>query len=168
MTSVGSGLRNASWGVLIGLAASCTTTRLPPGERMSLNPQEAWRALDCSKKTLPFLKVEQNLVEPLELVAGGELRHTLVYTFCPAPTRETIAGTFHRRVKQADTVILHDITFPFEVRPGRWTVTAIIKVPREASPGSYTIETGLEAEKIGFDNEQVFRVKRERATLDPG
>lgn len=125
---------------------------------MEGTPEETWKSMDCSREVLPHLKVQLDVIAPRVVTAGQELKHTFVYAFCPV-SGKPLRGTLHRRVKQGATVLMDDVTQPFELKPGTWSVTAFIVVPPTAPTGHYMMATKLEGETIAFENEQPFDVK---------
>lgn len=146
---------------VVGFMATVLGCRapLPPGEVMRQKPEDTFRGQGCAKKELPYFKVQRDVIAPHEVAPGESLRHTFSYWMCPATEGEAVTGTLHRRVKQHGQVVLDDATEGFQVKPGFWIVTALIKVPPDAPKGDYALGTQLRAGKLAYENEQGFRVK---------
>jgi hypothetical protein len=151
---------------VVVLAALCMgttcTSRLPPGETRNRGPEAIRKALRCDSKTLPFFVVDRNTVTPRVVSGGDELRHIVIYSMCPSPTGEVYTGRLVRRIKLDEVTILDDVTEPFELKPGRWIQTALIRVPPDAPAGKYRFVTLIEVGTLRFDGEQRFEIKGRR------
>jgi hypothetical protein len=151
---------------VVVLAALCMggtcTGRLPPGEVRQRGPEAIRKALRCDAQTLPFFVVDRNTVTPRVVSGGDELRHIVIYSMCPSPTGEVYTGKLVRRIKLGEVTILDDVTEPFELKPGRWIQTALIRVPPDAPAGKYRFVTLIEVGTMRFDGEQRFEIKRKK------
>ena len=151
---------------IVVLAALCMggacTGRLPPGETQHRSPEAVRRSLHCDAQTLPFFVVDRNTITPRVVSGGDELRHIVIYSMCPSPTGEVYTGKLVRRIKLDDATILDDVTEPFELKPGRWILTALIRVPPDAPPGKYRFITLIDVGTLHFDGEQRFEIKAKR------
>jgi hypothetical protein len=113
-----------------------------PGSKLQTSAEAVFTSLDCAKKPLPYLVFEHNSLTPNPARPGEELRHRLVYAFCPAPSGQAEAGTLTRALSYKGKVIFSDVTKDFPITPGRVAVDAYLAVPAEAEPGlyAYTLE----------------------------
>lgn len=143
---------------LLSTGATCTS-QLNPGEVLHRSPSTVSRAIHCDAQLLPFFVVDRNGITPPRVAGGEKLRHTLIYSMCPNPDGSTLRGRLVRRVRRGDETILEDVTDPFELKPGRWIVTAFVRVPPEAEPGTYTFSVDIQAGTLHYDGTQRFDIK---------
>jgi len=111
-----------------------------PGETVLKHPDEVWKAYDCAKKRLPFVRMVKYEILPPEVYPGEEINQHFEYVLCPARPAEVLAGTLYRRIYYKGKVVFEDVTRNFELKPGKWAVDAFIRVPPDASPGVYYLE----------------------------
>jgi hypothetical protein len=129
-----------------------------PGQRQTQDPMTVRKEYACDSKPLPFLSVTQNSVAPKTLKRGSEFNHRMVYALCASSATETVRGVLIRRIRYSGHVVFEDKTTDFEMKPGRWTVDAYIGIPKEASPGSYTVEASFESNQISYNGGTVLIV----------
>lgn len=126
-------------------AASCAPKQTPPqsapqpkaGSTLMTSAEAVFAALDCAKKPLPFIALEDNSLTPNPAKPGSQLVHHLVYAFCPAPGGKADAGVLTRSLYYNGKQVFSDATRDFVLTPGRVAVDAVIAVPPEAQPGKY-------------------------------
>lgn len=130
---------------LLALLGACTPKPAPapapakiePGSKLLAPAATVATALDCAKKPLPFLVLEQNTLTPNPAKPGAELHHRLVYAFCPAASGRPETGTLIRSLRFKGKTVFSDTTKDFAVTPGRVAVDAFLTVPAEAEAGTY-------------------------------
>ncbi len=111
------------------------------GEYAIAAASKVWAEYDCAQaKYLPLAFLEDQKLTPDRITAGGEFAHRLVYALCPAVPDQPIKGTLYRRI-YFNGRLVHNAPESFELKPGRWGVNAIIKVPEQSKPGAYMLRT---------------------------
>lgn len=126
-------------------AVSCspkpTPTQSAPqpkaGSTLMTSAEAVFAALDCAKKPLPLIALEDNSLTPNPAKPGSQLVHHLVYAFCPAPGGKADTGVLTRSLYYNGKQVFADVTRDFTLTPGRVAVDAVIAVPAEAPPGKY-------------------------------
>ncbi len=111
---------------------------------------KVWADYDCAQaKYLPLAFLEHQKLNPDTIAAGGEFVHRMVYALCPAVPDQPLKGTLYRRI-YFNGRLVHNAPEPFELKPGRFGVNAIIKVPEQSKPGAYK----LQVEFTGFSSKK--------------
>lgn len=138
------------------LTASCAPRPVSPdrtpkpaaGSKILASSEAVFASLDCAKKPLPFLVLEENTLTPNPARPGDELLHHMVYAFCPGPGGQAETGVLTRSLSFAGTQVFSDVTRDFTIMPGRVAVDAVIIVPAAAPPGNYVyaVEYGSNSE----------------------
>jgi len=126
-------------------AASCAPKPTPPenapqpkvGSTLVTAADTVFASLDCAKKPLPFILLEQNTLTPSPATPGSRLLHHMVYAFCPAAGGKVDTGVLTRSLFYNGKQVFSDATRDFTLTPGRVAVDAVIAVPSEALPGKY-------------------------------
>jgi hypothetical protein len=137
--------------ILVIFLMSCVPQTLPPvnipviaqpkpGIKLLLGEQVVWEEYNCSGKKLPLIVIEQDEILPSPVQPGQELRHHFIYAACTPNTLKAIKGSLSRKIYYRGHVIFQDTTRDFELSSGKWDVSAIIKIPPKARPGSYNFE----------------------------
>jgi hypothetical protein len=111
-----------------------------PGEIMEKNPEETSQAFFefCKnrKPNMAFLEAE---VIPHRTVEGREVNHRIRYAICHSP-ENPYGGEIIRKVYHKGAAVFQDRT-RYEFKQGTWVVDAFIKVPFDASLGTYEVDT---------------------------
>ncbi len=126
-------------------AASCAPKPTPPqsppqpkvGSTLVAPAEAVFASLDCARKPLPFVSLEQNTLTPNPATPGSQLLHHMVYAFCPAAGGKADAGVLTRALFYNGKQVFSDVTRDFALTPGRVAVDAVIAVPPEAPAGKY-------------------------------
>jgi hypothetical protein len=128
------------------------TTDQPPqptvGSKLVAPAEAVFASLDCGRKPLPFVALEQNTLTPNPAKPGSQLLHHMVYAFCPATGGKADTGVLTRSLFSNGKLVFSDVTRDFSLTPGRVAVDAVISVPAEAAAGKYvyTVEYVSNAE----------------------
>ncbi len=107
------------------------------GSRLLAGGDAVFASLDCARKPLPFIVLEQNTLAPSPAKPGSQLLHHMVYAFCPAAGGKADTGVLTRSLYFNGRQVFSDATRDFALTPGRVAVDAVISVPQEAPPGTY-------------------------------
>lgn len=110
-----------------------------PGVQQVLDEQATWNAYNCAGKKLPFVTVEENRITPAMPAPGEEFKHEFVYAACTEQAKP-ITGVLTRRIYYQNRLVFEDEKDNFELRPGKWDVTARIKTSPKAKPGDYRFQ----------------------------
>lgn len=111
------------------------------GEHQVEAPAAVWARYRCaSARRLPVAALEEQQLWPQPVAAGSQLTHQFAYALCPAKPAGAVAGTLYRKIYFQGRLV-HSGRQPFTLKPGRWEVNAIIKVPQESAAGTYTLRT---------------------------
>ena len=111
------------------------------GETLLVTPAKVWNELDCvNSSKLPLAILEDQQLTPQKVNAGDQFMHRIEYALCPDSPDITILGTLSRKIYLKGKLV-HNGQQSFELRPGRWRVNAIIKVPDKSKSGTYTLLT---------------------------
>jgi hypothetical protein len=113
------------------------------GEELITDPARVWRKLRCDNRPLPYLQIDDNEVIPLRLTAGEKINHHLVYSLCPAKPSEVVSARLSRSILYKGDIIFNDVIDNYELKPGRWSVDAFVKVAEQAQPGVYSLQLTL-------------------------
>jgi hypothetical protein len=97
----------------------------------------------CGSKTLPFIALERNEISLSVVKPGEAFRHGFVYVMCPEKPPAPVKVKLQRDILRAGKAVLTDTTQDFELKPGRWSVNALVRVPSKAKPGSYDLQLRL-------------------------
>ena len=129
-----------------------------PGEVNRGFPEEVAAEYDCAKRRLPFFEVELDQLVPDRVAPGREFNHRLQYVVCPVEATEVVRGTLHTRILFRGEAI-HSETSPRELRPGRWVVDEFIRLPSDAQPGIYALQSEFRSPHGHFDARSTFLVE---------
>ncbi|NJD05054.1 MAG: hypothetical protein FIA97_00970 [Methylococcaceae bacterium] len=111
------------------------------GDSLLATPAKVWSELGCENSSgLPLAGIEEQQLTPPKVNAGDQFMHRIEYALCPDSPDITILGTLSRKIYLKGKLV-HNGQQPFELRPGRWRVNAIIKVPDKSKAGTYTLHT---------------------------
>jgi hypothetical protein len=113
----------------------------------------------CGQSSVPFAKVERNIVKPRRVPAGSNLLHRLVYAVCMQEPSGIARGTLSRKVYLNERLVAKDVEEGFEVKAGRTLVDRIIDVPANAQPGLYMIRVEFNGGRVEFQGSQSFEVE---------
>jgi hypothetical protein len=128
------------------------------GESLLATPAQTWTELGCENASgLPLANIEEQQLTPQKVNAGEQLMHRIEYALCPESPDLTILGTLSRKIYLKGKLV-HNGQQPLELRPGRWRVNAIIKVPDKSKAGTYTLRTEFVGES---SNNKKLKVSKE-------
>ena len=151
--------------VSLSLALGCASTRWAvqkslrqPGESLEDFPEAVWEEYDCASQRRPFFVIEKNELLPPRLDAGGEFNHRFVYAMCPVGPTEVVSGLLSTRIRFRGNPIVVDTANGYEIKPGRWVVDAMIKLPEDAEPGVYAHELVFASPELEFEKRLTFVV----------
>jgi hypothetical protein len=153
----------------VSLLFGCTTIKMQlreAGEQLMTFPEPVAAEYRCSKRQLPFVKVERSEVMPARLRPGGRINHRFVYVMCPSRASEVVKGTLYTRIQYKGKTV-HNDSIERELQPGRWVVDAFITLPKMATPGMYALEARFESSKGRFNFTSDFLVEEGRNLLGP-
>ena len=145
---------NRALGAVVCLSAmlGCTAIQVKlrePGERLMSFPDVVATEYDCSKRRLPFLKVEKSELIPTRLQPGGQISHRIVYVMCPSRASGVIEGKLYTRVQFKGTTV-HSEAVKKDLQPGRWVIDSSITLPEAAPTGMYALAIRFESSKGRF------------------
>ncbi len=150
----------------LSLALGCASMRWAvqkslrqPGESIEDFPEAVWEEYDCASQQRPFLVIEMNELLPPRINAGGEFNHRFVYAMCPVAPTEVVSGRLSTRIRFKGSPIVVDTENGYEIKPGRWVVDAMIKLPEDAEPGVYAHELVFESPRLKFEKRLTFVVR---------
>ena len=130
--------RILSAGVCLAAVLGCTQWTLltrDAGERIVEFPEAVAKEYNCSKRRLPFLKVEETELIPHRVKPGRKINHRFVYSMCPSRISGVIEGKLYTRVHYRGTTIYNEVN-THVLQPGRWVVetTKSEPLPRMSRP----------------------------------
>lgn len=96
----------------------------------------------------PWVDFEQQRLEPPIVAVGEKLTHQLVYVVCDPDPAHVIEGTLYRNIYRNGR-LLHREPKAVYLKPGRWTINALIEVPAKSKPGTYTLKTEFIGNALG-------------------
>jgi len=129
-----------------------------PGEVNRGFPEEVAAEYDCAERSLPFFQVELDQLVPDRVAPGHEFNHRLQYVVCPVEATQVVRGTLHTRILFRGEAI-HAEASPRELLPGRWVVDEFIRLPSDARPGIYALQSEFESPHGRFDARSTFLVE---------
>jgi hypothetical protein len=129
-----------------------------PGERLIDLPDQVAGDYGCAERTLPYLEVERNEVNPRRVEAGAALNHRIVYALCPRTATEVVSGTLTTQVRFKGRVVMRDRVAGFEFKPGRWSVDTFVRLPEDAETGVYALEIRFHRGGVRVDESLTFGV----------
>jgi hypothetical protein len=129
-----------------------------PGEYNHGFPDEVASEYHCSKRPLPFFEIEKDDLLPERVKPGSEFNHRLQYVLCPREETQVVSGTLHTRILYKGKPI-HSESSTRELQPGRWIVDEFIKLPGDAMPGVYALQSEFQSRQGGFDSRSTFLVE---------
>lgn len=147
---------------LLGLSSGCAHLRLSlrePGEQLRDFPEVVAEEYRCGDRALPFFQLEQNELLPVRVRAGGEFNHRMIYALCPADPTAVVRGTMATRIRFEGTPIVRDEIRDYVLRPGRWVVDALVRLPEDARIGVYALEVDFRSETVSFTQTLTFAVE---------
>ena len=130
-----------------------------PGVKLVLDEQALWREYNCGSKTLPFIVIEQYNISPSVVRPGQEFRYHFVYAACTLSNQKTIKGSLVRKIYYKGSLIFQDTKRDFLLKPGRWDVTALVRVPPKTTPGTYNFELTLKSPVTTITRTSLFIVQ---------
>ena len=130
-----------------------------PGEQIVTMPTLVAAQYKCSKRRLPFLKLEKSQLEPDRMPPGSRINHRFTYVMCPSKLSEVIEGTLYTQIHYKGKAV-YTKKIRREMLPGRWVVDAFIQLPDQAAPGVYALETRFESRKGRFVVHKDFIVEK--------
>lgn len=156
----------ATTALLLGFVFACSApfghvrrSIRSPGEYNAALPEAIWRKYECSKRKLPFLRIESFTLSPERVEAGEEFNHRWVYSLCPTTPTSVVTGRLETRIFFKGQPIVSDDDSRFELKPGRWVIDTFVEVPPEAEPGVYSIEIRFKGSGTKFQKRRTFGVK---------
>lgn len=129
-----------------------------PGEVLASFPEEVWAEYDCDTQERPFFIIERNQLLPQKVRPGGDFGHRLVYAMCPDRSTEVVEGQLSTRIRFKGRAIVRQTDTHYEIKPGRWTVDAVVHLPEDAEPGVYAYELEFESDQLFFQKSLTFVV----------
>ncbi len=122
----------------------------------------------CEKNHSPYVVIERNELKPSEadkelvLQAGKEFTHCFIYTVCDSdlPSKSPIKATLTRTVLQKKTPKFQDISTGIELKAGRWTDVAKIKLPRYTERGDYIFQLNFSFQKTTIIRDLFFKLEK--------
>ena len=130
-----------------------------PGEELAALPDAVWQEYDCGAQKRPFFIIERNELVPPQVRSGGEFNHRLVYVMCPVNPTEVVTGRLSTRIRFKGSPIVVEQLPAWDLKPGRWVVDAMVKLPASAEPGIYSYELQFESEPVAFEKSLTFVVR---------
>lgn len=121
-----------------------------------------WKEYQCNHKTLPFLVIERNELSTSTLHPGEEFRHRFVYSLCPAEVSKPLKVELGRTISRLGDILVRDTDKRYELKPGKWAVNALIKVPRNAPTGAYALRLNLTDPQVSVEGVIPFVVQKKR------
>ncbi len=148
---------------VVGLSVTGGCSQLPlmgrePGPKLMTFPGEVADEYTCSKRNLPFFKIEETVLTPHKIKPGNKLNHRFIYVMCPSRASGVIPGTLYTRIRFRGETIYTNVT-NHELQPGRWAVDATIRLPKSAASGIYAIEARFQSKRGGFNAKSDFLVR---------
>ncbi len=110
-----------------------------PGVQPVLDAQATWNDYNCASKKLPFVVIEEDRIVPATPAPGEEFSHRFSYAVCTEQSTP-ISGVLTRRIYYQNRLVFENKTDDFELRPGKWKVSASIKTSPKAKPGNYDLQ----------------------------
>ena len=131
-----------------------------PGQKLLDLPDEVAKKYACKERVLPWFKLERNEIHPKRVEPGSELSHRIEYALCPKRPTEVVMGTLTTRVRFKGEVILEDAVSDFELKPGRWRVDSVVRLPEAAETGVYALEIHFAEGNVRMNQSLTFGVDR--------
>jgi hypothetical protein len=148
------------------LCTGCATARWSvakhfrtPGEKLETFPDQVWEEYDCDAQKRPFFIIEKNELSLETVLTGGDFGHRLVYVMCPTLPTQVVAGQLSTLIRYKGNPIVRQTDSRYEIKPGRWTVDAIVHLPEDAEPGIYAYEMEFEGDPLFFNKSLTFLVE---------
>ena len=144
--------RLLSAGLCLVAALGCAQLKLQTrqaGERIVEFPEPVAEEYNCSKRRLPFIKVEETELVPHRVKPGSKLNHRFVYVMCPSRISGIIEGKLYTRIHYRGTTVYNHVSSR-SLQPGRWIVDSFITLPMEADAGMYALEARFESKSGRF------------------
>ena len=129
-----------------------------PGAELEAFPEAVWQAYDCENQKKPFFIIEKNDLLPEKVAAGADFGHRFVYVMCPEHSTEVVEGELSRRIRFKGVPIAEKKDPIYEIKPGRWVVDAIVRLPENAKLGIYAYELEFNSEPVAFEKSLTFVV----------
>ncbi|HTZ17063.1 MAG TPA: hypothetical protein VMB78_01355 [Dissulfurispiraceae bacterium] len=128
-----------------------------PGENMERGPEETLQYYpSCTEQSMPPLFETE--VVPEHILPGKEINLRLRYSTCLSAASASQKGKILRTVFYKNNAIFRDRT-EYEFKPGTWTVDAFIKVPDNAVPGGYVVESVIIYRDSSLKKKNSFEVR---------
>ncbi len=151
--------------IALTLCVGCATARWSvvklfrdAGESLETFPEAVWEEYDCENQKRPFFIVEKNELMPERVNPGGDFGHRFVYVMCPNLPTEVVQGELSTRIRFRGDPIVQERDALYEIKPGRWVVDAIVRLPEEAEPGIYAYEIAFDSGSLVFEKSLTFVV----------
>jgi hypothetical protein len=152
--------------LLVTAITGCAKTRWSvvklfrdPGEVLTTFPEEVWKEYDCDSQKRPFFIIEKNELSLQTVIAGSDFGHRMVYVMCPVLPTQVVEGTLATRIRYKGAPIVNQNDTHFEIKPGRWTIDAVVHLPEHAKPGIYAYELEFEGDPLFFNKGLTFEVR---------
>ena len=152
--------------IAMALCVGCATARWSvvklfrdPGESLETFPEVVWEEYDCENQKRPFFIVEKNELLPEKVTPGGDFGHRFVYVMCPNLPTEVVQGELSTRIRFRCDPIVQERDALYEIKPGRWVVDAIVRLPEHAEPGIYAYEIAFDSDPFHFEKSLTFVVE---------
>jgi hypothetical protein len=130
-----------------------------PGASLEAFPEVVWKEYDCENQKKPFFIIEKNDLLPEKVAAGADFGHRIVYVMCPEHSTEVVEGRLSRKIRFKGVPIVEKTDPVYEIRPGRWMVSAIVHLPEAAEPGIYAYEIAFDSDPFHFEKSLTFVVE---------
>ena len=139
----------------------CVTKNVPC-PKLLMNSIEVRKKYGCDKwKDLPFLVIESQKPTPTSPQRGKEFEHYFVYSACVSEDITSIKVTLSRKIFFKKSLVFESKNDNFEIKPGKWGITAKIKTPPAITPGKYLFQTIITIpNKITITDKKRFTIKK--------
>lgn len=154
-------LRRSTMAVLIALALGgcqhlrgCDPPTRAGQQRICKTEHEACRAR-------PSFTIDEFMVQPEQIRAGGTVTRRMVYTYCPRILGKPARGSLQTSIEHGGRQVASSVKGNFLILPGQYTYDASITTPGAAPPGVYMLETRFDGlADTRFKRYQVFKIVR--------
>jgi hypothetical protein len=103
----------------------------------------------------------QSEVIPERIIPGKEINLRMRYATCLTASSSPQKSEIIRAVYYKDRMVFHDRT-KYTFKPGTWTIDAFIKLPDDAKPGTYIVDSTVIYRDKPIKKSNTFEVKNIR------
>lgn len=134
--------------------------RIPaePGKKLIRLPAKVWEREKCGTRALPYLRLDHAGIAPKTAKPGESINYRFTYTACVPKQPGYVLGWFRTDISHEGENVSTRKDNDYPVETGKLVVDTHIVVPKNAAPGTYTLNAELSVRNTTIRDTASFNV----------